>query len=201
MTKCWAFYFITIFYNFFNYYEICYFLNKYNKHKNTVIQCGQITLYVLTQHKLLTLANNKNKMIHCYTTELFFLIKVLIRFMFLPFVHVEEKKRKDESCKKSTKKTGLMLSAKQFCWKVLITYSRVQCMYTYIIYTYIIIHCAFMHDVSLYILFANAFSSDAYLYVDKCTRERILHVFLVDLYGTCVCVTELCNMQFLRFVN
>ena len=39
-----------------------------------------------------------------------------------------------------------------------------------------------------YILFANAFSSDAYLYVDKCTRERILHVFLVDLYGACVCV-------------
>ena len=33
--------------------------------------------------------------------------------MFLPFVHIEEKKKKDESCKKSTKKAGLMSSAKQ----------------------------------------------------------------------------------------
>ena len=90
-------------------------------------------------------------MIHCYTVDLFFLAKVLIRFVFLPSIHVDEKKRKDEPCKKLSKKTGgLMSPAKQLCWKALVTYSRVQCTYTYII-----IHRVFMHDVSLYIHYSR----------------------------------------------
>jgi len=48
-------------------------------------------------------------MIHCYTVDLFFLAKVLIRFVFLPSIHVDEKKRKDEPCKKFNKNRPIFL--------------------------------------------------------------------------------------------